>query len=340
MVSKLKEKRVFVWKIGNVLLQNVNNYRSNNKVYSENFEIVLGKNKTKCTKSVPGYCGLFAVKYFEEFSDYDVKFTASIQTTDNRRVEIIEFFNHASKFSVFDGWGSKAAISHDDIFTPSTKYLNNKSLVLIIKLELSQLQTNACTRAKIDTSEHGCTFRLSEFFNSKDFSDFTIICGENTKFPVHRCILSHRSSVFKNLFTVDMIESKENYVEVEDIDAETMLEVLRYIYTGQIEKLDRLTQKILYAAEKYDLQNLKAVCISVLVDQLSEENVLETLVLADRYNDENLFIKCMDLINFNFEDIKISTEWIKTNPELILKIMQYINASCIHTGTFFTFLPN
>jgi speckle-type POZ protein len=98
------------------------------------------------------------------------------------------------------------------------------------------------------------------------------------------------------MLTIDMMEKKSNTIQVDDIDGTTMNELLRFIYTQKVENLDTLASKILYAAEKYDLPPLKSICVLKLIEQLSEQNVFESLVLADRFNEEKMLRDCMELI--------------------------------------------
>jgi speckle-type POZ protein len=129
-----------------------------------------------------------------------------------------------------------------------------------------------------------------------DFSDITFICSDEKEIPAHQNIIAGRSSVFKAMLTTNMMEKKSNRIQVGDIDGATMNELLRYIYTLKVENLDTLAAKILYAAEKYDLPKLKSKCASQLIKQLSSENVFDSLVLADRFNEKNLLTECMEYI--------------------------------------------
>jgi speckle-type POZ protein len=133
------------------------------------------------------------------------------------------------------------------------------------------------------------------FLNSKEFSDFTFICSDE-RIPAHRNIIAGRSAVFDKMITTNMMEKKSNRIVVDDIDSTTMRELLRYIYTLEVENLDTLAAKILYAAEKYDLPPLKSICVLKLIEQLSEQNVFDNLVLADRFNEKNLLTECMEYI--------------------------------------------
>jgi speckle-type POZ protein len=133
-------------------------------------------------------------------------------------------------------------------------------------------------------------------FETKDFIDILIICSDK-KFMAHRCVLAGRSSVFKSMLKAEMTEKKLSKIVIEDIDDATMQELLRFIYTKEVQNLDTLAPKLLYAAEKYDLSELKSICASHLTEEVSEENVFENLVLADRHNEQQLLTECMEFIN-------------------------------------------
>jgi speckle-type POZ protein len=99
------------------------------------------------------------------------------------------------------------------------------------------------------------------------------------------------------MLTTEMTEKKLSRIVIDDIDDATMQELLRFIYTKEVQNLDTLASKLLYAAEKYDLPELKSICASHLTKQISEESVLENLVLADRYKEQQLLNECMEFIN-------------------------------------------
>ena len=67
-----------------------------------------------------------------------------------------------------------------------------------------------------------------------------------------------------------------------------MYEVLKYIYTGKLEKLESLAVDILSTAEKYSLLKLKTNCQRYLISQLSIDNVLNYSSLANTYNAKTL----------------------------------------------------
>ena len=54
----------------------------------------------------------------------------------------------------------------------------------------------------------------------------------------------------------DMREAKTGVVVLQDIEGKTMEKLLEFIYTGKIEEMDDQLERLLYAADKYEVQDL------------------------------------------------------------------------------------
>ena len=54
-----------------------------------------------------------------------------------------------------------------------------------------------------------------------------------------------------------MEEKKSSRVEVKDVEADVMAEMLRFIYTGRTTSLETMADSLLAAADKYALDRLK-----------------------------------------------------------------------------------
>ena len=59
------------------------------------------------------------------------------------------------------------------------------------------------------------------------------------------------------MFEHDMEEKKSSRVEVKDVEADVMAEMLRFIYTGRTSSLDTMADSLLASADKYALDRLK-----------------------------------------------------------------------------------
>lgn len=52
------------------------------------------------------------------------------------------------------------------------------------------------------------------------------------------------------MFEHQMIEGKSNRVKIDDVDADVMYEMLRFIYTGKTSGIDKMADLLLAAADK------------------------------------------------------------------------------------------
>lgn len=89
----------------------------------------------------------------------------------------------------------------------------------------------------------------------------------------------------------------KNVVFIKDYYSNIMIEVLRFIYCSEVENLDVIAADLISAAEKYELDGLKEICIESLIKTLSVENVLKYLTIADRLGaSKKLFNLCLNVI--------------------------------------------
>ena len=80
-------------------------------------------------------------------------------------------------------------------------------------------------------SRHAITLskNLSEAFDQPEFSDLIVRC-QTSEFHVHRVIVCAHSNFFKALCTHDTQEKKEAFVDIEDLEPNTVKAVLQCIY--------------------------------------------------------------------------------------------------------------
>ncbi|XP_055951763.1 uncharacterized protein LOC129987826 isoform X2 [Argiope bruennichi] len=121
-----------------------------------------------------------------------------------------------------------------------------------------------------------------------------ILCDAKLKtateiFPVHKVVLSAQSPVFKSMFTTDMKEKTNDFVEIEDLDADTVREMLFFMYSDILDNLEYERAKNLYfAADKYNIISLKQKCSDFLKQNLQHLNCCDVLLLADKHQDNDL----------------------------------------------------
>uniref|UniRef100_A0A0K0E8B7 BTB domain-containing protein n=1 Tax=Strongyloides stercoralis TaxID=6248 RepID=A0A0K0E8B7_STRER len=149
---------------------------------------------------------------------------------------------------------------------------------------------------------------LSGFFNSSKLSDFTIIV-DTVEVPVHKIILSTRSSVFYAMFNSDVVETQSNTLKINDFRLEVVKEMLRYIYTDTYLFMADMAVEMYMIADKYDIIDLKNISENHLIQTISVDNSCKYLVLADTYSNDTLKKYCLEFIITNGKEVFKKNDW-------------------------------
>jgi speckle-type POZ protein len=214
-----------------------------------------------------------------------------------------------------EGWGKD--IIRRDRLTPHL--LPNKQLKLHFVIKLFECKLN---------NENLIANHLQKLVNNNKYSDFLFIV-DNKQLFAHKNILSVRSKVFEAMFANDIIESHSNQCIIDDIESDVFEQLLTFIYTANAPKAQSMAHKLIAAAEKYEILDLKRICEHFIFKDLTNENAIQSLLIADKYNGNNILNKIIEFIANNFESIlNISViEWEKfivENPKLVTKILKTI----------------
>ena len=163
---------------------------------------------------------------------------------------------------------------------------------------------------------------FEKLYLSSYMSDFTIeVSGE--EIHAHKNILGARVPFFEALFDSGMTESRTNRIEIKGFDAATVKALLKVIYCAKLpEDLDENCHTYLAIADLYQFNELKNVCFAVLERNLRRENVVDTLMLADHHQRDELKDDCLRL----FHDWKDSMshqqlEPLKSVPALMFECL-------------------
>ncbi|CAL4991290.1 unnamed protein product [Urochloa decumbens] len=142
-------------------------------------------------------------------------------------------------------------------------------------------------------------------------------------FTAHRYVLAARSSVFMAELFGPLKEKTASHVRIDDMKAMVFKAMLHFIYTDflpDIEKDEKtvMSQHLLVAADRYNLERLKLICEDILRKQINTDIVATTLVLAEQQG-------CCGLKNACFKFL-MSPGNLKTVMES--DSYQYLKNSC------------
>ncbi|XP_058792283.1 speckle-type POZ protein-like isoform X2 [Phymastichus coffea] len=204
-------------------------------------------------------------------------------------------------------------LKHNEIMASGNNLLNNNALTICFEFIIPTGINNTLQNKTVASNEVGCRIilDLEDLFKSKKYSDFIITASCGQRFEVHKVILAARCNIFAAMFDSDMLERRENKVDISDIDGKTMYQLLSFIYTGQVNLHQDNALQVMQASEKYNIIDLKQKCEIILWESVSIENVAEIFTIANICNAKQLKNKCLNFMAENQKDV-IKTSGFKT----------------------------
>ncbi|KAL7302120.1 hypothetical protein TKK_0005346 [Trichogramma kaykai] len=140
---------------------------------------------------------------------------------------------------------------------------------------------------------------IETLYNNPDLSDVQLRV-EKVKFYAHKAVLANFSPVFLAMFKNDMKEAKENVVEINDVSAEVVDNLLKIICSGKANINESTMYDLSYASKKYQINNLKSLCANYLYDSLTIENCVDIASLAEKRCMNQLKYKVIIVIAHNY----------------------------------------
>ena len=189
---------------------------------------------------------------------------------------------------VFDKDNKKLEINEiylSDLENDSDNLMPNGELTLVLDFTLAATPSASDAKNVNLISHIGQDYTLvresfMELFNSKEMSDVQIKCEDQT-FNAHQLILFTRSPVFQRMFQAEMKEKKTGQVDIEDLKPEVVSEMLKFIYSWECVSIsdsktsDQDVIDLIEAADKYQLEVLKHLCEDSLCTRIKVESSLK-----------------------------------------------------------------
>ena len=116
------------------------------------------------------------------------------------------------------------------------------------------------------------------------------------------------------MFQAERLEEKTKKLDLSHFDLDVVEQILLFIYTGKISKLEELDGELLAAAAQYQLQMLKNKCEKSLCKSLRVDNCFKLLIRGDMYHADNIKSQCLQFIASNRGSLSKFKDW-KENKE-------------------------
>ena len=209
-------------------------------------------------------------------------------------------------------------IRQSELENPSNNLLPDDKLTIFCRIE-------KCDCPDEDAPTLRNRRRLVEDYSTllekETISDVHFIV-QNLKIAAHKAVLAARSPVFAAMFQNEMQENSSNEVVVTDMEPDALKQMLQFIYTGRCQ-IGAWTEDLFFAADKYDIKDLKEICEDELRMKLCVDNAIRFLILSDLHRATKLKKKSISVINQNAVEVMKKPAWkdlIKTHPDLIAEL--------------------
>lgn len=183
-------------------------------------------------------------------------------------------------------------------------FTNNKLTVRLRIIQLSADNANENTPVnnqviksfaeKDDCDEANSVVKNYAKLINDPSADFRIEVEDGRAVRVHKIILQAQWPYFRNMLNSHMIEAVNNKVVAVGHDYDTILAMITFLYSGDmnIQSVEH-SLKLYRAAHQYDIQRMRSMAKSYLSRNLKLDQLFEVLVYADHFNCQDIKEVCL-----------------------------------------------
>jgi len=165
---------------------------------------------------------------------------------------------------------------------------------------------------KVEAQDVGSDFKL--MYNNPEFSDVRFICKDGV-INAHKVVLASRCERFRAMFS-RFRESQQNEIHLEDIEYDTLLLVMEWIYTGTASVTRRNAVNLLIISNMYGLKELKSRCEFFLWHYIDIENVIDLYTTATLHQAPQLSQVSEEFIIRNFSKLSSTNSYQNLPAEM------------------------
>ncbi|XDA75529.1 hypothetical protein R6Z07F_005693 [Ovis aries] len=148
-----------------------------------------------------------------------------------------------------------------------------------------------------------------------------ILMVQERKIPAHRVVLAAASHFFNLMFTTNMLESKSFEVELKDAEPDIIEQLVEFAYTARISVNSNNVQSLLDAANQYQIEPVKKMCVDFLKEQVDASNCLGISVLAECLDCPELKATADDFIHQHFTEVYKTDEFLQLDVKRVTHLL-------------------
>ena len=183
---------------------------------------------------------------------------------------------------------------------------------------LSDLNLNEDT---VDRQTFVCKEQPSEAFSrihqmrdDGKLCDVTLIVGEK-EIHAHRVVLAASSDYFYSMFVRDMLESRQERIELKGVDPDAMRVLVEFAYSTKLEITTNNVQSLMTAASLFSFPSVFKATAKFLSNQLHPSNCLGIRSFAKTHGSEPLIEAATVYFRDHFMDAVKNEEYLSLPAE-------------------------
>ncbi|ASK51356.1 BTB kelch-domain protein [Eptesipox virus] len=146
------------------------------------------------------------------------------------------------------------------------------------------------------------TYEISMMQEKGTFCDVTLIAN-NEKIQAHKIILSSASDYFKAMLSNNFKESSMTEITIYGIDALTLKQLIKYIYTGDLQISESNVEVLLMKADYLQITSVVKLCELFLLKKLSIYNCVKMYNFTKEFNRYEIAKTILQFIIENIMDV-------------------------------------
>uniref|UniRef100_A0A8C4SIK2 Kelch-like family member 7 n=1 Tax=Erpetoichthys calabaricus TaxID=27687 RepID=A0A8C4SIK2_ERPCA len=161
---------------------------------------------------------------------------------------------------------------------------------------------------------------MNNLRKQKTLCDVILVVSERM-IPAHRIVLAAASQFFNLMFTSNMLESKAYEVELKDAEPDIIELLVEFAYTARISVNSNNVQSLLDAANQYQIEPVKKMCVDFLKEQVDASNCLGISVLAECLDCPELKATADDFIYQHFTEVYKTDEFLQLDVKRVTQLL-------------------
>lgn len=185
---------------------------------------------------------------------------------------------------------------------------------------LETLPEVKCSRNIYEMNNDSMVFQQNDLYSDafpcmEDIRRLGKLCDvvlkvEDQAFSAHKIVLASTIPYFHAMFTNDMIESRQNEIIMQGIEANSLEALINFAYSGRVHLDKNNVQSIMIGASFLQLNKVRDACATFLLKRLRPQNALGIRQFADTLGCTSLVESATKYIEHSFPEVSLSEEYL------------------------------